>query len=112
MDKIEKYKNILIEYLEEFAAIEIDNVKEAEKQVITDTIHNHYKFMIVGWEKEEFYYNTLLHFDIKDGKIWVQQNWTELQVADDLIEKGVEKSDIVLGFQPPYARPYTGFATA
>ena len=33
-------------------------------------------------------------------------------VADELIERGVAQEDIVLGFQPPYARPYTGFATA
>ncbi|HFA48964.1 MAG TPA: XisI protein, partial [Bacteroidetes bacterium] len=29
-----------------------------------------------------------------------------------LMEKGVPKEDIVLAFQSPFKRPYTGFATA
>ncbi len=49
----------------------------------------------------------MIHFDIKDGKIWLQQNATDLNTAEDLIEMGVTREDIVLGLQPPFKRPFT-----
>ena len=33
-------------------------------------------------------------------------------IADELVEKGVAKEDIVLGFIEPEARQYSGFAAA
>ncbi len=48
--------------------------------------------------------------DIKNGKIWIQHDGTKDGVADDLVELGVPKEDIVLAFHPPYKRKYTGFA--
>ena len=51
-----------------------------------------------------------MHFDIKDQKVWVQCNWTEIDVAQELIGQGVEKQDIVLGFIPAAERKYTGYA--
>ncbi|HAK77820.1 MAG TPA: XisI protein [Runella sp.] len=53
-----------------------------------------------------------MHFDIKDDKIWIQQNWTDLLIDEGLIRKGVQKEDIVLGFLPPYAREYRQFVSA
>ena len=44
--------------------------------------------------------------------MWIQQNWTDIEIADEFVEKGIPATDIVLGFQPPYARPYSGFAVA
>lgn len=53
-----------------------------------------------------------MHFDIIDGKIWVQQNMTEWEVGDMLEEQGVPKSDIVAGFLSPDLRTYTKYAVA
>jgi hypothetical protein len=55
----------------------------------------------------------LLHFQIKpSGKVWILANWTEDDVAKALIDLGVKKEDIVLGFQPEFAWPYSGYAVA
>lgn len=43
-------------------------------------------------------------------KIWVQQNMTEMRVGQKLMDRGVAKEDIVLGFQAPEMRKYTDFA--
>jgi hypothetical protein len=56
--------------------------------------------------------SAVLHFDIKDGKIWLQHNATDTDVGQELIEMGVAKEDIVLGLHPPYKRPYTGYGVA
>lgn len=112
MDKIKKYQDIITQYLEEYAAIPYSKSPGIEKQVIADRQRNHFQLVSIGWDKSSFEHATILHFDIKDGKVWIQQNWTELPVADDLIERGVDKSDIVLGFLPDFARPLSGFAAA
>ena len=48
-------------------------------------------------------------FDLKDDRIWIQQNNTDVDVALELVAMGVPKSDIILGLHPPYKRPYTGY---
>ena len=53
----------------------------------------------------------LLHFDIKDGKVWLQQNTTDIDVGQELQELGIPKEDIVLNLHP-YKRPYTGYGVA
>lgn len=110
MDTIKQYQDIIIGFLKEYAAIPYANTPNIEKQIISDKENHHYQLVAIGWEKDVFVHDTLFHFDIKAGKVWIQQNWTELQIADELISRGVSPSDIVLGFQPPYVRAVSGFA--
>ncbi len=35
---------------------------------------------------------------------------TEMRVAQELVDLGVGKEDIVMGFQPPQMRKYTAYA--
>ncbi|RMG69569.1 MAG: hypothetical protein D6722_10035 [Bacteroidetes bacterium] len=44
--------------------------------------------------------------------IWVQRDATEYGVANELVDLGVPREDIVLGFQAPFNRPYTDFVVA
>ncbi|MGD1808165.1 XisI protein [Dapis sp. BLCC M126] len=75
-------------------------------------MRNHYQLMRVGWKDLERIYYTVLHFDIKDGKIWLQHNATDIDVGQELMEMGVAQEDIVLGLHPPYKRLYTGYGIA
>ena len=52
------------------------------------------------------------HLQIRNGKIWIQHDGTDRPVADALLEAGVPKEDIVLGFHPENVRQYTEFAVA
>jgi len=45
-----------------------------------------------------------------DNKIWIQQDGTELGIANELVELGVPKQDLILGFAPPNMRPLSDFA--
>jgi hypothetical protein len=60
---------------------------------------------------ERIYY-TVLYFDIKDGKIWLQQNATDFDIGQELVEMGIAKEGIVLGIHPPYKRPFTSYGVA
>lgn len=52
----------------------------------------------------------MIHLDLKNEKIWIQHNTTEVDIALELIEMGVLKSDIVIGFDTPKMRQLSGFA--
>jgi len=68
--------------------------------------------MNMGWDGHRRIYGCVLHLDIKNGKIWVQQNMTEVRIAQELVDLGVAKKDIVLGFQAPEMREYNDYAVA
>jgi hypothetical protein len=88
---------------------------DTEVQLIFDPIRNHYQVIHLGWEEEGMrrVYGCIIHVDIKkDGKIWIQRDGTEIGVANELLEAGVPKEDIVLGFHAPYKRKFTEFATS
>lgn len=46
----------------------------------------------------------IIHVDIKDDKISIQRDGTEIGIANELMATGVPKEDIVLGFHAPYKR--------
>lgn len=111
MDKLAQYREAIQQVIENhnFAYV---NKPDVETQVLTDSQHDHYQLMRVGWDGSHRVYHVVLHFDIKDGKIWIQQNMTDSNVAEELISCGVEREDIVLGLQPSYKRSFSGYAIA
>jgi hypothetical protein len=115
MDKSVKYKQIIRELAGEIASsgksLERRNI---ETQLITDDEHGHYLLYFNGWRDDYRTYGCFLHLDVKpDGKVWLQYDGTDLVVAEMLLEKGIPKEDIVLGFHAPFKRPHIqGFAVA
>lgn len=83
---------------------------DTEIQLIFDTTHDHYQMLHLGWEELRRVYGCIIHVDIKDGKIWIQRDGTEVGVANELVAAGVPKQNIILGFQAPYKRKFTEFA--
>ncbi|MDM8525567.1 XisI protein [Desulfococcaceae bacterium HSG8] len=82
---------------------------DIEVQQVFDTQNNHYQLVHAGWHKKEREYGCVIHMDIKDGKIWIQHDGTEVGVANELAGLGVPKQDIILAYHPPYKRQYSGF---
>jgi hypothetical protein len=113
MDKLEKYrtsvKKILTEYHQWVSGS--SNLTE-ESCLIFDEIHDHYLWLFMGWEGKKKTKITQVHVRIKDGKIWIEEDWTEEGIATELLRDGIGKSDIVLAFHPPEERKLTEFATA
>ncbi|MEI6180122.1 MAG: XisI protein [Chloroflexales bacterium] len=109
MDKLSQYRQFIQEALQEYSAIK-PSYGEIEMELVIDTAHDHYQLLSIGWNKHERIHGTLLHIDIRDGKIWIQYDGTEEGIANRFVAYGVPKSDIVLAFHPPYKRPYTDFA--
>jgi hypothetical protein len=112
MDKTLKYQQILNDILEEYGQIKKSLTPNVKHQTLIDATKKHFLLLSIGFYNQKFVYNPVFHFDIIDNKIWIQQNNTDVLIADELQERGVEKSDIVLGFVPPHAREFSGFAVA
>ncbi len=70
-----------------------------------------YLLLVTGWQDEKRIYWFPIHIKIKDGKIWIERDFIEEGLANELVELGVPKSDIVLGLRSPYVRQFTGFAS-
>ncbi len=83
---------------------------EVESQTLFDTDHDHYQLVRVGWENKQRVYGCVLHLDIKDGKVWIQWNSSDIDIGEELVALGVPKQDIVIGFQPEYLRQYSEYA--
>jgi XisI protein len=111
MDKLNLYRQAIQAILRDYVKVPISN-GEIESQTVFDTQQDHYQVMNVGWDGNRRVHGCVLHLDIKDSKVWVQQNMTEMPVAQELMALGVAREDIVLGFQAVYMREYTGFGMA
>ncbi len=57
-------------------------------------------------------YHPINYIDIIDDKIWLQHNCTDQRTAEELIDAGIPRDKIVLGFQPPELRKYTDYGAA
>ena len=108
MATLNEYRKYIQNLLTQQAKLVWDERIQAE--TIFDTERDHYQLVYVGWRGSKRVYGTVLHLDIIDGKIWIQQDGTEIGIANQLVELGVSKKDIVLGFDPPKMRQYTDFA--
>ncbi|HLP91413.1 MAG TPA: XisI protein [Nostocaceae cyanobacterium] len=111
MADIEYYRQCIESILTENSSYK-PKYEELEKELIFDRIHDHYLLMRVGWNGSNRIYHTVMHFDIKDGKIWIQENRTDTDVGEELVKMGIPKEDIILGLHPPYKRPYTDYGVA
>ncbi len=111
MDKLNHYRNCIQNLLEQYSQYKTQD-EEVENELFIDPIRDHYQLMRVGWKGLSRVYHTVLHFDIKDGKVWLQQNTTDIDVGQELVDMGIPKEDIVLGLHPAYKRPYTGYGVA
>jgi hypothetical protein len=111
MDKQTHYRHCVLQVLEQHRHLSL-TPNGLEVQVITDTAHDHYLVLHLGWNDLKRVYYPILHLDIKEGKVWVQVNNTDSDIGEVLVEMGVERSDIIAGLHPPYKRPYTGYGVA
>lgn len=113
MERIELYRQAIRQLLTAQVTLDRSNSSsEIEPQLVFDTEHDRYLLLDVGWEELKRVYNCFIHIDLKDGKVWIQRNMTEVDLAQELVEMGVAKKDIILGLHPFYKRPLTGYGVA
>lgn len=110
MDKLERYRESIKTILKDYA--DSMNNSDIEVKIIFDNENDHYLLLDVGWQKSRRVHSCVLHFDIIDGKIWLQENNTDIEIDRDLEEMGISKKEIVVGFHHPSMREYSDYAVS
>lgn len=108
MDTELNYHETVKQTLTAYATLYSEN-NEIPLHTLFDDERQRYLLLDIGWYGDEYVHHTPIHIDIIDNKIWIQYDDTEEGVATDLLEAGVPKDNIVLGFRPPKIRSYTEF---
>ena len=108
MEKIKKYENLIIDLLTSIKGTSKD------EQVIIDKDNRHYQLLHIGNDsRNRYFFHVSIHFHLRaDGVICIYENRTEEEIGDYLMEHGVPKSDILVGFLPQHVRQYAGYAVA
>ncbi len=111
MDSLTHYRETIKSILQEHS-VHKPAYGDIEVELILDEQHDHYELSYIGWDGYNRIHGSIIHIDIKNGKIWIQYDGTDDEIANRLVEAGIPQSQIVLAFQPPYKRKYTDFAAA
>ena len=110
VDTLKQYRQWIQQILAEHAKRQ-PSYGDLNRFTIFDSESDRYQVATVGWDDDLRVFACLVHIDIQDGKIWIQYDGTEVGVANELLDLGVPKKAIVLGFHDPDGRAWTGFAT-
>jgi hypothetical protein len=107
MDKLEYYRHLIQKILTEYYKLgSISTNLKLEDVLVFDEQHDHYLLMVMGWQGEERIKTNTIHVRLRDGKIWIEEDWTEDGVVTDFLQAGVSREDLVLAFHPPNLRQY------
>lgn len=113
MDKLEYYRTTIEEILTGYyeMAIAGDSCFDTGyDRLAFDRQRDQYLWFRSGWEDNRRIQNITIYIRIHNDKIWVEEDSTNLCVVDDLLEAGIPKIDLVLGFHHPSKRTLTEFA--
>lgn len=108
MDRRERYKELVKQLILDYGKIK-PSYGDIDREVVFDEERGHYELLNVGWEGKKRIHFSVIHFDIKDGKVWLQNNSTDLDVVEELVETGIPREDIVLGLILPQSRKFTKY---
>lgn len=111
--KIARYREIITAILSKYSEL-INRRPQSSKETFHsfDRENDHYFLHTIGWDDTKRIWNTTVYVRIRDGKFWIEIDWTEEGIATELLAAGVPKEDIVLAFHHPTMRQYTEFAVA
>lgn len=110
-ENLSQWRRTLEEILQHYADIP-NRYSEIREYVIVSRDLNHFILMQEGWQGKERSHGTIVHAEIRDGKIWIHYDGIEDGITDELVTAGIPKENIVLAFHPPHVRPHTGYAVA
>jgi hypothetical protein len=114
VDQLSRYRAAVRQVLSRYA--DLDNQGPPTPGVRTfcafDDERDQYLVVRVGWSGQRRVKGVVLHLRIQDGKVWLEENGTDREIASDLIALGVPAQDIVLGFHHPSLRESPPFAVA
>ena len=111
MDTLATYRKIVQDTLQKYVDVKYA-YGDIHNEALFDINADRYMVVSVGWEGMKRVHGSLIHIDVVQDKVWIQRDGTEDGVANELVEGGIPKDHIVLGYKEPEIRKYTDFAVA
>jgi hypothetical protein len=108
MERIEQFRRAVTQVIREYAQYK-PSIGEIEVETVFDEENDHYEMLHIGWEGPKRVHGTVIHIDIRDGKIWIQFDGTSTGVAEDLVEAGVPRDQIILAWHTPKLRQHGSY---
>lgn len=109
MTKTAKYSNILSDFILEIAK----KYEAADDGFITapliDSVRHHYQSVVHGFREHKRFYTVQFHFEIIEEKVWIQRDITDTVVSEELVKRGIPRTDIVLAYKPESSRYLSGY---
>jgi hypothetical protein len=99
MDKQLKYQEIIVNLLETWKGYTISNLPNLTIDIHINKENSNFIVLSYGWHEDEYIYNVLFHIQIKDDtKVWLHEDTTGIGIAKELMEAGIQKEDLIIGF--------------
>jgi len=111
MDNLEQYRLIIRNIIEEYAQYK-PSVGDIEVETIFNEENDHYELMHTGWTGAYRVHGSVIHIDIRGGKVWLEHDGTDANIAEQLVQAGIPRDQIVLGYKSSDMRVHSNFAVA
>jgi hypothetical protein len=110
MDKMKTYQKTIKEVLGNYSQINQNSNDPVKTHFVADDLHGQYLLIDSGWQGDDRFYSNYLHISLLNNKLRIERDLTDYDFVNEFLEKGISKEDIVLEFQAPSKRKYSGFA--
>ena len=67
---------------------------------VFDETQDHYALMQIGWDRGRRVKGNLIYVTLQDNKVYVEYDGMEHGISQDLIDRGIPETQIVLAFLP------------
>ncbi|ABA21081.1 fdxN element excision controlling factor XisI [Trichormus variabilis ATCC 29413] len=125
MDKLTHYRHTIQEIIKKYYDLSNSQPATATETKISDDLpdtvgdrliideqRDQYLWLCCGWDGKKRVQHIILYLQIQNGKIWIEEDSTNLAIVDEMLVAGIPQTDIILGFHHPSKRGLTEFAIA
>ncbi len=109
MDKLNQFRQIVKKIIENHGQYKPSH-GQIETISICDSASDNYLLLDTGWDNVGRVHFVVFHLRIIQDKIWIECDGTEQGITEELLQLGVQKEEIVLGFFRPERRKFIDFA--
>jgi hypothetical protein len=106
----DRYRQLMMQFL--LGQSREESLGGVESQPIFDVPRDRYLILSQGWRGQERVYWVVMHLELRQGKVWIQRNQTEVDIEAELIALGIPQTDIIRGLIPPEYRALAGLTEA
>ena len=103
MDRFDQYRASIQRIIAEQAQVQpaLGNVALLP---VCDPISDNYLVLMLGWDGYDRVDAPVIHIRLLNGKVLLEEDNTDAEIAAQLIAAGIAKADLALAFQHPSER--------